>query len=187
MLIFRNNVTNKEMVFIHIPKNSGKFIRNKIKNDKNNTIINNFWGIVKNMDIAHIPYLRRNNHIKESTKYTYFAYSRNPYHRIISAFFYLNKGKNANDFKQFCKNVLSKLDFNLNFVKEYIHYYPQYLFVCDTNLEVNNSNVTVTKIEDSESPKVYNLNEFMDEQSIRVINVVYQKDFQFFNYAMVST
>ena len=185
MLIFRNNVTNKEMVFIHLPKNSGKFIRNKIKNDKNNTTIKDFWGIVNNMDIAHIPYLRRNNHMEESTKYTYFAYSRNPYHRIISAFFYLNKGKNANDFKHFCKNILPKLDFNLNFVKEYVHYYPQYLFVCDTNLEI--TNVTVTKIEDSESPKMYNLKEFMDTQCIRVINTVYQKDFQFFNYPMIST
>ena len=185
MLIFRNSVTNKEMVFIHIPKNSGKFIRNKIKNDKNNTIMKDFWGIVKNMDIAHIPYLRRNNHLEESTQYTYFAYSRNPYNRIISAFFYLNKGKNANDFKHFCKHVLPRLDFNLNFVKEYIHYYPQYLFVCDLNLDI--SNVTVTKIEDSESPKIYDLKEFLDRQCVRVINVVYQKDFQFFNYGMIST
>jgi len=185
MLIFRNSVTNKEMVFIHIPKNSGKFIRNKIKNDKNNTIIKEFWGIVKNMDIAHIPYLRRNNHIEEGTQYTYFAHSRNPYHRIISAFFYLNKGKNVIDFKNFCKHVLPKLDFNLNFVKEYIHYYPQYLFVCEANLEM--TDVIITKIEDSESPKIYNLKETLDKKCVQVINKVYEKDFKYFNYAMIST
>ena len=186
MLIFRNNVLNKEMVFIHIPKNSGKFIINKIKNDKNNTCIKDFWGIEKNADIAHIPYLRRNNYIEESSKYTYFAYSRNPYYRIISAFFYLNKGKKVSDFRRFCKDVLPRFNFSLDFYKEYIHYYPQYLFVCDTNLQIS-SNVTVTKIEDSESPKVYNLTEFMDKQCIKVINIVYQEDFKFFNYAMILT
>jgi len=183
MLIFKNNATNKNMVFIHIPKNSGKFIRNKIKNDKNNTFIKGSWGIVNNFDTAHIPYLKRNNYIRDSSKYQYFAYSRNPYSRIISAFFYLKKDKGADDFKHFCKNVLPRLNFSLDFNKNYIHYYPQYLFVC--NIELKVTNVTVTKIEDSESPKLYDLKEYMDTDCFKVINSVYEKDFKFFNYNMI--
>ena len=38
MLIFENK--NKYYVFIHIPKNSGKYIRNKITNNIDNKIIN---------------------------------------------------------------------------------------------------------------------------------------------------
>jgi len=184
MLIYKNNSTKKDMVFIHIPKNSGKFIRDKIKNDNNNTLLKAFWGIKNNVDVAHIPYLKRKTYIKDSSKYVYFAYSRNPYYRIISAFFYLNRGKSVNDFKHFCINILPRLNFNLDFNKDYIHYYPQYLFVC--NIELKVTNVTVTKIEDSESPKVYDLKEYMDAPCIKVINSVYEKDFKFFHYDMIS-
>ena len=42
---------------IHIPKNSGKFIRDQIKNDLDTTIIKEFWNLRNNFDKAHIPFM----------------------------------------------------------------------------------------------------------------------------------
>lgn len=62
MLIYKN--TNTNYIFIHIPKNSGKYIRNKIFNDNNNEIVKSYWDIYSNLDLAHIPYIKKMNLLK---------------------------------------------------------------------------------------------------------------------------
>jgi len=57
MLIFKNQ--HKYYIYIHIPKNSGKYIRTKIANNKSNKILKNYWGIKDNFDLAHIPYIKK--------------------------------------------------------------------------------------------------------------------------------
>ena len=57
MLIFENK--HKYYVFIHIPKNSGKYIRNKITNNVDNKILNEYWHIQSDLDLAHIPYMKK--------------------------------------------------------------------------------------------------------------------------------
>jgi hypothetical protein len=192
MIIFENN--DKYYVYIHIPKNSGKYIRKQITDDKNNKIIKKCWGIQQNkkLDLAHIPYMKRNELINNNIDYQYFSYSRNPYDRIISAYFYVHRKvkKTINDFVYFCKNILTKLDFNSNFNSDIIHYYPQYLFLCDDNFNVadNHMNhVTVEKIEDypNSSPTKYDLKKYFDKESIQIINKIYEKDFLLFNYEML--
>jgi hypothetical protein len=113
MLIYINN--NITYNYIHIPKNSGKYIRKLIEQNHKNKVIKIFWDIKDNFDLAHIPYM------------LYKKYVRNPYDRIISAYFYLNKNKNIEDFKVFCKKDLQLFNFDLTFNSKYIHYYPQYL------------------------------------------------------------
>ena len=179
MLIFKSN-DDTYYVFIHIPKNSGKYIRKKIADDKNNEILQIYWDIDSRLDLAHIPYLMRNQFIKNNINYKYFAHTRNPYHRIISAFLY-HTNKNINDFKYFVKNILITYDFNMSFDYTIIHYYPQYLFVCDENLDLPN-NIKIDKLEDVETPKIYNLTEFFDDECLNIINNIYSKDFLYFNY-----
>jgi hypothetical protein len=182
MIIFK--IRNKYYVFIHIPKNGGKYIRQKIINDKDNNIIKKYWNIKSNFDLAHIPYMKTNNFIQNYDIDRYFANSRNPYHRIISAFFYKNRKKNIDDFKHFVKNILTCYDFDMSFNSNIIHYYPQYLFVCDENLDIP-KNIKINKLEDVGTPKKYNLEIYFDEECINIINNIYDKDFLFFNYSKI--
>ena len=180
MLIFKSSDDNYN-VFIHIPKNGGKYIRAKIDNNKNNKILHKYWDINSRLDLAHIPYIKRNQFIKNNIAYKYFTNTRNPYHRIISAFFYKNPNKNIDDFKYFVKNTLITYDFNMSFDYTIIHYYPQYLFVCDENLDIP-KNIKIDKIEDVETPKIYNLTKYFDDECLNIINNIYSTDFLYFNY-----
>lgn len=229
MIIYENINENKKYIYIHIPKNGGRFIRNLIKNDTNNKIHRVLWGNTRKEDLAHMPFMKHINFINNIKKckniqcefdvqidelfgeyccimckknkkhgpccervkkkytdysdYTYYSYTRNPYDRVISAFFYLNPTKNNLDFKQFCKTKLIQCDFNLSFDKKYIHYYPQYLFLCDENL--NEAKIKVEKLEEKFIPTKYDLKQFYDNECISIINKIYEKDFILFKYDFV--
>jgi hypothetical protein len=183
MLIFTNE--GKTYIFIHIPKNSGKYIRDKIKNDKNNEIITSYWDIEFNLDLAHIPYMKKDKFINH-IEYNYFTYTRCPYHRMISAFFYLNPDKTIPDFKHFVKNTLPTYKFDMDFNYQIIHYYPQYLFVCDESLHIP-THIKIDKIEDVETPKKYNLPTYYCDECISMINHVYHKDFICFDYPITES
>lgn len=73
----------------------------------------------------------------------------------------------------------------MNFNCDIIHYYPQYLFVCDENLNIP-KNITISKLENLESPRKYNLSEYFDSNCINIINNIYIKDFLFFDYQMIN-
>ena len=179
MLIFTSN--DEYYVFIHIPKNSGRHIRNKIAYNQNHKILRNLWHIDSNLDLAHIPYMKKDPFITNHIEYKYFAYSRNPYDRIISGFFHKNINKNIDDFKYFVKNTLITYDFNMSFDYKIIHYYPQYLFVCDENLDIP-KNIIIHKLEDSETPTKYDLTTYFDDECLHIINNIYSTDFLYFNY-----
>ena len=185
MLIFKDTHTNLMYIYIHIPKNSGKYIRKQIEDNSNNKIIHSFWGINNNnMDLAHIPYTKRFAFIDKKIKYNYFAHSRNPYDRIISAFFYLNKTQTISGFQNFIKNTLITYKFDLEFDKTHIHYYPQYLFICDKQFNITN-HIKIYKLEYCENPTTYDLNEYFDDKCIEIINNIYKKDFLLFDYEII--
>jgi hypothetical protein len=181
MLLYIYN--NKNHCFIHIPKNSGKYIRNKIESCDKTKIITKYWYLQNNLDLAHIPYIMADKYVENHNSYTYFAYSRNPYDRIISAYLYKDNKKDF--FKEFCKKELPMYNFNLDFDNNIIHYYPQYLFVCDKNLIINN--VKIQKIEEIATPKKYNYSEYYDDKCLEIINKIYKKDFKLFNYHIQTT
>ena len=180
MLIFERQ--SKFYIFIHIPKNGGKYIRNNLINDKNNKIIKSYWNLKSNFDLAHIPYFFKYNFIKENIDYNYFTYKRNPYDRIISAYFYKNSGKKINDFKNFVKNALVLYNFDMNFDKDIIHYYPQYLFICDENLNIPKE----IQIYQLKNPKRYILSKYFDNECIEIINKIYMKDFILLDYPIIT-
>lgn len=183
MLIFKNE--NNYYIYIHIPKNAGKYIRTKIIKNKNNQIIKKYWNIVDNLDLAHIPYIKKNLFIDINLNYNYFTYTRCPYDRIISGFFYKNSEKKIEDFKDFIKNTLPLYKFDIIFDQNIIHYYPQYLFVCDENSEIC-KNIDIKKLEDNEKPRKYNLTKYFDDECINIINNIYHNDFIFFNYEKIN-
>ncbi len=186
MLIYTNN--NNTFCFIHIPKNSGKYVRKIIKEDKQNTIIKEFWGLGKQIDMAHIPYMLSHEYISplNLTNIQYYTYVRNPYNRIISAFLYKNKGSNMNKFKLFIKNTLLTYNFDETFNKNIIHYYPQYMFICAKDL--TNTNVTIKKLEEQPDFKIneYDFSKYLDDTIVKIINDVYNVDFKMFGYEMIS-
>lgn len=181
MLLFEEN--GEKYAYIHIPKNSGKYIRKKIKNRATTKIIRNFWFCNGNIDKAHIPYMWKEQYVDTWSDFIFFAHSRNPYYRIISAFFYKNSEKNINDFKIFLLDELPCIKFNCEFHKEYIHYYPQYFFICDNDGKVNN--VQIEKIENIENPREYILRDYFDTDTLQIVNEVYNIDFDFFKYDKV--
>ena len=187
MLVFYNNETGLH-VYIHIPKNSGKYLRGKILKNTNNKKLLGLWGYDRNqvIDTAHVPYLLRKLYILNDNKHNYFTYSRNPYDRLISIFFYKYPKKTKNDFKNYVKNILPTIEFSLDYHRDKIHFYPQYLFVCDKTLNVAEE-VTVSKLEDSEKPTKYNLSEYYTNEIIEITNQIYEKDFLYFGYDMITS
>lgn len=185
MLIYENN--NKVYCYIHIPKNSGKHIRNTILNDSDNTVLKSYWGGKRpGLDEAHIPFMLRNNYISflKEQDVSYYTYTRNPYNRIISAYFYKNKNSNINDFKDWIRKELSIYDFNKGFFYKIIHFYPQYMFICNSDFEIKE--VEYEKLEGKfPDIKEYDLSDYFDSETIEIINKIYKKDFELFNYKII--
>jgi len=100
MFVYKDIVNNVNYVYIHIPKNSGRYIRQKIQRNNNNSIIKYYFGEDKVFDFAHIPYIKREKYVPnfDTNEYQYYAHSRNPYDRIISAYIYKNKNNDIINF-----------------------------------------------------------------------------------------
>lgn len=189
MLIYENN--NKLYCYIHIPKNSGKHIRHTIINDTDNIVLKEYWGGEMRddvyFDLAHIPFMLKNDYINflKEQDVSYYTYTRNPYNRIISAFFYKNSALNIDNFKDWIKKELVTYDFNKSFHCINIHYYPQYMFMCNSDFEIKE--VKFEKLEGNfPDIKEYDLSKYFDLDTIEIINKVYRKDFELFNYKIIT-
>lgn len=228
MLIYKTIHTNDYFVYIHIPKNGGKYIRGKIKKNKQIRILKSYWNQQHGLDMAHIPYVMKDTYVDNiiqpsilpknkiknkntntnktlsssasqptqiindkneldisNANITYHTYVRNPYHRIISAYFYKNPQKNKEDFKKFVKNILPTYLFHFKYRSNIIHYYPQYMFVCDENKN-KIEHIQTVKLEDTEAPREYNLCEYYDQETLNIVNKIYKLDFEWFGYNMVE-
>ena len=220
MLIYKTIQTNNYFVYIHIPKNGGKYIRNKIKKNKNIRVLKSYWNQQNNLDMAHIPYVMKdtyvdniimsshmpknnakNINVKKNTpsstsiqptqpdisniNITYHTYVRNPYHRLISAYFYKNPQKNKDDFKKFVKNILPTYQFQFKYRSNIIHYYPQYMFICDENKN-KVEHIQTVRLEDTETPREYNLQDYYNQELLNIVNKIYKLDFEWCGYDMVD-
>jgi len=182
-------------IFIHIPKNGGKYIRNKIKKDKKNILLKEYWNVRNNFDLAHIPYSKKEEFIPSHIKYQYYTFTRNPYERYISAFFYVNEKKfkskpflntiynkeNIELMKKFLKETIHSYFFSSKYPSNMIHFFPQYMFLIDKEGNIP-KNINIKKLEDYFSPKRYDINKMLDKECIQIINKVYEKDFSYFDY-----
>lgn len=187
-------------IFIHVPKVAGTSIERVVfETDK--------WlvGHVRVLD-----YINQDKNKFES--YFSFAFVRNPFDRMVSAFHYLKKGggndydknwadenlKNFDTFEQFVlalqnKNVKDK-------ILSWQHFTPQYKFICDENknilvnfigkLENINNDFKIVKNElnfdrnliHSNSSKHEIFSNYYNEKTYNIIAELYKEDFALFDY-----
>ena len=211
MPYFKNNDVN--ILLVHIPKTGGTslelYFSKKYEIPLDNDSIFNFLDNTKkienniklNSSLQHITY-------ETMIKYNYFfninfdnikiiTIVRNPYERIISDLFF---------FKKINKNT-SKEEI-LDIIKTYLkatnldnHNLPQYMFIIDNKKElIPNLHILHTNTLNSDMEKLgyndFNLHEhlnklkvnyydYLNNDSIKLINDFYDNDFTLFNYTKI--
>jgi len=192
-----------KVIFIHIPKCAGTQIQNEIFTQ------NKHYKIRLHSSINLIKEQFKN----EYNTYFKFTIVRNPYDRFISAFFYLKNNGPFDKYKLHLKDKITNNDI-YSFTRELyinkelqdiIHFIPMYQFICD-----NQNNIIVDKIVYFENMnddinnifKKYNItsnfiitntskhkhySEILTPELIKIINDIYDKDFEIFNYIKLNT
>ena len=134
----------KKITFIHIPKTGGTSLNKLFKRRGINIINHN----IRDKGFRYLKEISKNDDDEIR-----FCYVRNPYDRVVSAFFYLSKGGiNRGDYEDALKfNILKYQGDFESFVKyelyesspifEQMHFKEQYKWICD-----NNGNILVDEI-----------------------------------------
>ncbi len=133
MIVLKNKI-----IFFHIPKTAGKYIRKILSKYK---ITHSFWGhdLSRKIDKAHIHYSIAHEYIDKTILETYnkFCVVRNPYERLISAFNYrkvmINQYKDINTF---CLQYIKNNTFDTINIYN-VHFVPQYKFISNNNNKIN--------------------------------------------------
>ena len=190
-----------ELLFIHIPKTGGTSLENYLKKTYKETLFSGYGNNILPEDDLQKNSLQ---HQTYSTIYKYrdilevdfnsnlkvITIVRDPYDRIISDLFFLVL-INRNDT---CETVY-------NIIKDYLykdcydnHNIPQYKFITNSNEElIENIKIfrTETLTQDIHNygftdyigtkSNIIHIN-YLNNDSIQLINIFYKKDFELFNY-----
>ena len=190
MILFKEKKEN--ICYIHIPKNSGRYIRERIKKEK--ILIKEYYWATNTefgflYDKAHIP-------LKDASKFnikdcSFVATIRNPYDRFISAYKWRKiKGQKLNLSKENLLKELKKINFDNTYNVHRIHFYPQTYFLKD--IDGNMGKVEMQKIEHGPPKflkntawknKTYDIKKQLTPNEIRLIEEVYHEDFILLNYS----
>jgi len=197
---------NKNILFIHIPKTGGTNIEDNLKLQTKQVL----WTDVKNgilpapfdnVSLQHQYYntifdFQNLLNIKINTNTKVFAVVRNPYDRIISDLFWfklITKDSTPSKIYSIIRNQFLNSDYFDN------HNKPQFNYVVDAN-GVIHPNIKIFKCENlneenEKLSKFLNINiniknnkankdysKYLNKHSILLINRVYEKDFEMFNY-----
>jgi hypothetical protein len=206
MPYFKNNKIN--VLFIHIPKTGGssleKYFSVKYRiplNLKSLMSTENIKGFADKPEItSSLQHLTYNTIIKykdffkiDTNNIEIITIVRNPYAKMMSDLFYLKK-INMESTKE---EVYDKIK---NYLKENHdnHVTPQYKFITDENenlienikilhTETLNSDMTSLGYKDfnikmNMNPNNVNYDNYLNEDSINLINKIYHKDFEILNY-----
>lgn len=144
-------IEDLNLIFIHIPKTGGSFIERNLKNIKFK-IFNK-----KTIFGGHQNYKWFNKNIVNINTYDIFTIVRNPYNRIISAFYYLIKPEriegdkkeieylgNPLNLSTFIDNIYN--EYKINKINRYIHITLQYKFLINDENKIA-SNISIFKYE----------------------------------------
>ena len=126
--IYKYNSDKFKCIFIHIPKTGG------------NSIYEALFSKNSNGHIRYSEYQEENS--KKFQEYFKFAIVRNPWDRLVSAFFFLKKGgmhcvdkewaqENLKEFNTFDQFVMSGI--NKKKIYSGVHFKPQSYWICDKN------------------------------------------------------
>ena len=199
----------KKLLFIHIPKTGGTNIEKNIMHHTPQTLYSG-----KTNSLLDFPYNQKSlQHQFYTTIYKFrdkldvnfdnikiFSVVRNPYDRIISDLFWfrlIKKNFTAGQVYNVIKNNYLYRDDLDN------HNEPQYKFIVDENSELiknikifrtetlNKSNDDLSKfvgfkINIQEKRINKNYSNYLNKDSISLINIFYKKDFELFNYKLKS-
>lgn len=147
-------IEDLNLIFIHIPKTGGSFIERNLKNIKFK-IFNK-----KTIFGGHQNYKWFIKNIVNINTYDIFTIVRNPYNRIISAFYYLIKPEriegdkkeieylgNPLNLSTFIDNIYNEYKINkINKINRYIHITLQYKFLINDENKIA-SNISIFKYE----------------------------------------
>jgi hypothetical protein len=212
MPYFKNDKIN--LLFIHIPKTGGESVEYYFR-DLYNIPLNNkaLWGFVpediqidNNIDIkSSLQHLTYQSILKYQTFLNIDAQNlklltivRNPYNRIVSDLFWFKLIVITNT-KDEVFSVIQKYLSSREFDN---HNMPQHLFLTDTNNKLI-KNVTIMRTETLNdymikfgytdfniktncNPHTISCWDYLNNQSIQLINSFYKKDFKMFNYDIVK-
>jgi len=206
MPYFKNNKIN--LLFIHIPKTGGssleKYFSVKFNIPLNKKSLMSTEDIREfidkpeiNSSLQHLTYntiIKYKDFFKiDESNIKILAVVRNPYDKLMSDLFYLKK-ININSTKE---DVYEKIKIYLQ--KNYDnHITPQYKFITnDDETLIDNIKILHTEtlnddmlklgykdfnIKMNMNPNVVNYQDYLNEDSIKLINEIYKKDFEILNY-----
>jgi len=205
---------SKKFIFIHNPKVAGSSIRAALS--EYDSFDNFFWhrGYISGIDHAvDKPHITMND-LSKTEYYQYvnnndffvFGFVRNPYERVYSAYQErIRQWGETREFNDFLKDLN---DINIRYDYNFIHFCPQHYFfyngkkcIADFIGKMESINEdyfiiqSILDIEGLELPKnnvtekIVNQNylSFYDDESIKIVNALYEKDFLLFNYNMLSS
>jgi len=189
-------------IYVHIPKAAGTFI--------NGHIINSHTG---HFTISDYQIMYGNNFFKSAFKFTFV---RNPWDRLVSAFFYLTGDNCSAEDKKWANQYLSTYkcfeEFVLDLPKSklfesWIHFIPQYRFICDPfgfipldfigkleniqrdiGIVCKNLNIdgVATLKKKNQSNHMHYANYYSEETANIVCNI-YKRDIDLFSYSFSKT
>jgi hypothetical protein len=203
------------LLFIHIPKTGGTSLEEYLKTKSRQTLYStqnegNILFKKYNIQVSSLQHLtykeiykyRQLLNVNLNNDLKIITIVRNPYERTISdLFFYnlINENTNRNDVFEALKQFL----FSSNYDS---HNKPQYKFILDNNNKII-KNITIVRSEnltsdlknygfsDFDSRFKYNTNnkcdkknyyDFLNKNSIFLINNFFKKDFKLFNYNVIT-
>lgn len=190
---------NRNLYFVHIPKNAGNSIRPICRKENIKIITHNIRRRNKRLLAAY----RKNKYIHA------FCISRNPYDRIVSAYFYLlNNKKHKYDIADREKFIDPYSDFN-DFVKNglriaaknQLHFLPQVFWIrnqegvpeIETVLRMDNLQNDFNRFCQKMNMNLYQLEitnvsdrkkwvDYYSEETKEIVAEIYHEDFDFFDY-----
>jgi hypothetical protein len=210
MPYFHNKDVN--LLLIHIPKTGGTSLENYFSQKFNVPLNNNslfnpikqneIRGVKINSTLQHMTlnFIIKNSNVFNINRLdlTIISIVRNPYHRIMSDLFFLglvNPNFSKNKITEAIKNYLNN-DYDG-------HKRPQYLYLVDDNtnlysnvkilqteqLNEDMKNIGYTDFDLNRNTNSHKLNyiDYLNNESITIINNYYAKDFELFNYTKFKT
>lgn len=207
--------TEKKFIFVHIPKTGGSIFENKLKLGSGHAtlrhyFISEYYSSLMNKQKYNIFIIVRNPYQRLISTYLNLMRSKNN----IFVEKELNLLDDTSNFKKFIKSLHKyyDLDQKLSFNTYYpiIKCVPQIeFFYLDNNktlIDKNNVNIIYFETYKNDidnlkkeynflhdlkdinnNNKIYNLSDYYDNEILKLVNIIYKKDFEFLGYNILSS